>query len=123
MTTVAIMQPYFYPYAGYFRLFARADLFVVYDCVQFPRRGWVHRNRLTGADGQLQWLTLLLQQGVQHGQQKSRCLAAAGLARNHQVGKTAALAQTLHGLGDGGCLHRGGLGKPEVCHCLEEFGG
>lgn len=60
MTTVAIMQPYFYPYAGYFRLFSRADLFVVYDCVQFPRRGWVHRNRLTGADGQLQWLTLRL---------------------------------------------------------------
>ncbi|MBC7781062.1 MAG: WbqC family protein [Proteobacteria bacterium] len=60
MTTVAIMQPYFYPYAGYFRLFARADLFVVYDCVQFPRRGWVHRNRLTAADGTLQWLTLHL---------------------------------------------------------------
>jgi hypothetical protein len=60
MTTVAIMQPYFYPYAGYFRLFSRADLFVLYDCVQFPRRGWVHRNRLTGADGQLQWLTLRL---------------------------------------------------------------
>jgi hypothetical protein len=58
VTTVAIMQPYFYPYAGYFRLFSRADLFVIYDCVQFPRRGWVHRNRLSGADGQLQWLTL-----------------------------------------------------------------
>jgi len=60
VTTIAIMQPYFYPYAGYFRLFSRADLFVVYDCVQFPRRGWVHRNRLTGADGTLQWLTLRL---------------------------------------------------------------
>ncbi len=60
MTTIAIMQPYFYPYAGYFRLFSRADLFVIYDCVQFPRRGWVHRNRLTAADGSLQWLTLRL---------------------------------------------------------------
>ena len=65
MTTVAIMQPYFYPYAGYFRLFSRADLFVLYDCVQFPRRGWVHRNRLTGADGQLQWLTLRLVHAAQ----------------------------------------------------------
>jgi hypothetical protein len=65
MTTVAIMQPYFYPYAGYFRLFSRADLFVVYDCVQFPRRGWVHRNRLTGADGQLRWLTLRLVHAAQ----------------------------------------------------------
>ena len=55
------MQPYFMPYAGYLRLFAAADLFVVYDCVQFPRRGWVHRNRLADAKGELQWLTLPLQ--------------------------------------------------------------
>lgn len=54
------MQPYFMPYAGYFRLFAQADVFVVYDCVQFPRRGWVHRNRLPDANGQLQWITLPL---------------------------------------------------------------
>lgn len=58
--TVAIMQPYFVPYAGYFRLLAAADLFVIYDCVQFPRRGWVHRNRLLDAAGELQWLTLPL---------------------------------------------------------------
>ena len=58
--TVAIMQPYFFPYAGYFRLLAASDLFVVYDCVQFPRRGWVHRNRLPDAQGVPQWLTLPL---------------------------------------------------------------
>jgi hypothetical protein len=57
---VAIMQPYFAPYAGYFRLFAATELFVIYDCVQFPRRGWVHRNRLPGSDGILRWLTLPL---------------------------------------------------------------
>lgn len=58
--TVAIMQPYFLPYAGYFRLLAQADLFVVYDCVQFPRRGWVHRNQLIDRAGQERWLTLPL---------------------------------------------------------------
>jgi hypothetical protein len=58
--TVAIMQPYFIPYAGYFRLFAASDLFVIYDCVQFPRRGWVHRNRLPDASGTDRWLTLPL---------------------------------------------------------------
>jgi hypothetical protein len=57
---VAIMQPYFLPYAGYFRLFAATDLFVIYDCVQFPRRGWVHRNRLVDASGKEHWLTLPL---------------------------------------------------------------
>jgi hypothetical protein len=59
--TVAIMQPYFLPYAGYFRLFAASDLFVIYDCVQFPRRGWVHRNQLPDGAGQQRWLTLRLE--------------------------------------------------------------
>lgn len=58
--TVAIMQPYFVPYAGYFRLFAASDLFVIYDCVQFPRRGWVHRNRMPDGTGTDRWLTLPL---------------------------------------------------------------
>jgi hypothetical protein len=62
---VAIMQPYFLPYAGYFRLFAATDLFVVYDCVQFPRRGWVHRNRLVDASGKERWLTLPLAKAPQ----------------------------------------------------------
>lgn len=58
--TVAVMQPYFAPYLGYWRLLAGVDLFVIYDCVQFPRRGWVHRNRLAKANGELDWLTLPL---------------------------------------------------------------
>jgi hypothetical protein len=57
------MQPYFMPYAGYFRLFAAADVFVALDCVQFPRRGWVHRNRFTDQNGELQWLTVPLKKG------------------------------------------------------------
>ena len=57
---VAVMQPYFAPYAGYYRLLAAADVFVIFDCVQFPRRGWVHRNRLPDAKGEAAWLTLPL---------------------------------------------------------------
>ena len=64
-STVAIMQPYFVPYAGYFRLIAAADLFVIYDCVQFPRRGWVHRNRLVDHSGNERWLTLPLVRAAQ----------------------------------------------------------
>jgi hypothetical protein len=59
------MQPYFFPYAGYFRLFAASDLFVIYDCVQFPRRGWVHRNVLPDASGTERWLTLPLEKAPQ----------------------------------------------------------
>jgi hypothetical protein len=57
---VAVMQPYFAPYLGYYRLLAEADVFVLFDCVQFPRRGWVHRNRLLDASGEARWLTLPL---------------------------------------------------------------
>jgi hypothetical protein len=68
MQRVAIMQPYFFPYAGYYRLFAAADVFIVLDSVQFPRRGWVHRNRLRRADGELDWLTLPLSKAPQSAQ-------------------------------------------------------
>lgn len=62
---IAIMQPYFLPYAGYFRLFSHTDLFVVYDCVQFIRRGWIHRNRLPNNVDELDWLTLPLAKAPQ----------------------------------------------------------
>jgi hypothetical protein len=57
---VAVMQPYFFPYAGYFRLLAVVDEFVVFDCVQFPRRGRVHRTEVPGPSGGVEWLTLPL---------------------------------------------------------------
>ena len=60
MTTVAVMQPYFMPYAGYFRLFAAADVFVLFYSDQYPRRGWEQRNRFATAAGHLDWLTLPL---------------------------------------------------------------
>ena len=43
---LAVMQPYFFPYIGYFQLMAAADRFLLYDNLNFIRRGWVHRNRI-----------------------------------------------------------------------------
>lgn len=43
---LAVMQPYFLPYAGYFMLLAAVDRFVAFDDVQHIARGWVNRNRL-----------------------------------------------------------------------------
>lgn len=57
---VAVMQPYFYPYMGYFRLIAAVDVFVLFDCVQFPRRGRVHRSEVPDVRGGSSWLTLPL---------------------------------------------------------------
>lgn len=63
--TIAVMQPYFIPYTGYFRLLSRADTFVIYDCVQYQRRGWLHRNKLLNHKDKPQWLTLPLEKGPQ----------------------------------------------------------
>jgi hypothetical protein len=43
---LAVMQPYFLPYIGYWQLIAAVDRFVVLDDVAFIHRGWIHRNRI-----------------------------------------------------------------------------
>lgn len=43
---LAIMQPYFFPYVGYFQLIAAVDLFIVYDNVKYTKKGWINRNRM-----------------------------------------------------------------------------
>lgn len=57
---VAVMQPYFFPYAGYFRLFCGLDEFIIFDSVQFPKGGRVHRSQVPGPSGAIEWLTLPL---------------------------------------------------------------
>ncbi len=44
--SVAIMQPYFLPYIGYFQLIAAVDLFIVYDNIKYTKKGWINRNRM-----------------------------------------------------------------------------
>src|SRR5258706_4590191 len=43
---VAIMQPYFFPFIGYFQLLKAVDVFVFYDDVNFIKKGWINRNRI-----------------------------------------------------------------------------
>ena len=49
---LAIMQPYFLPYIGYFQLIASVDKFVIYDNIKYTKKGWINRNRMlqNGAD-------------------------------------------------------------------------
>jgi hypothetical protein len=58
--TVAVMQPYFFPYVGYFQLIAQSDVFVLYDDVQYRKGGWINRNRIL-LNGRGLWLTLPVQ--------------------------------------------------------------
>jgi hypothetical protein len=43
---IAIMQPYLFPYIGYFQLIYAVDKFVFLDDVNFIKRGWINRNRI-----------------------------------------------------------------------------
>lgn len=40
------MQPYIFPYFGYFQLIKSVDIFVIYDDVNFIKQGWINRNRI-----------------------------------------------------------------------------
>ena len=42
---IGIMQPYFWPYLGYFQLISSVDKFVIYDNIQYTKKGWFNRNR------------------------------------------------------------------------------
>lgn len=44
--TLAIMQPYLFPYIGYWQLINAVDTFVIYDNIQFSKKGWFHRNNI-----------------------------------------------------------------------------
>ena len=43
---LAVMQPYLFPYIGYFQLMNAVDEFVVYDNIEFSKKGWINRNRI-----------------------------------------------------------------------------
>lgn len=47
---VAIMQPYFFPYIGYWQLMAKVDLWVFFEDCQFHKRSWMTRNRILHPD-------------------------------------------------------------------------
>ena len=43
---LAVMQPYLFPYLGYYQLIDAVDRFAVFDDVHFIKRGWINRNRI-----------------------------------------------------------------------------
>jgi hypothetical protein len=61
MTTVSVLQPSYLPWLGFFEQMRVADVFVLYDDVQFDKHGWRNRNRIKCTHG-LQWLTVPVQQ-------------------------------------------------------------
>lgn len=55
---LAIMQPYFFPYLGYFSLIKNTDHFVFFDTPQYIRKGWINRNRIIGGGEKTVYITV-----------------------------------------------------------------
>ena len=43
---IAVMQPYFFPYIGYWQLINSVDIFIIYDDVNFIKKGYINRNNI-----------------------------------------------------------------------------
>ncbi len=55
--SLAIMQPYFLPYLGYWQLIGAVDTFLIYDDVNFIKSGWINRNRIL-INGEPRYITI-----------------------------------------------------------------
>jgi len=55
---LGLMQPYFFPYLGYFDLIYQSDRFIIFDTAQYIRRGWVNRNRVLHQQQGWQYITV-----------------------------------------------------------------
>lgn len=58
---IAIMQPYLFPYIGYFSLIKNTDYFVFFDTPQYIRKGWINRNRILSTNGDVTYFTVPIQ--------------------------------------------------------------
>ncbi len=74
MKRIAIMQPYIFPYIGYFQLINAVDEFVIYDNIQFTKKGWINRNRIL-VNGTDDYITFPLKKDSDYLQIKDRFLA------------------------------------------------
>ena len=58
---LAIMQPYFFPYIGYWQLIHAVDRFMIHDNLNYIRHGWINRNRIL-INGEPAYITVPLHQ-------------------------------------------------------------
>lgn len=73
--TLAIFQPYFLPYIGYWQLLAMVDCFVVYDNIEYTKKGWINRNRYLKG-GAAEYFTVPLKKGSDFLTVAERAIAA-----------------------------------------------
>lgn len=63
---IAIMQPYFFPYLGYWQLIGAVDIYVVFDDVNYIKRGWINRNKIRLSSGKESYIRLPISKASQN---------------------------------------------------------
>jgi len=71
---LGIMQPYFLPYIGYFQLMNAVDEFVVYDNIEYTKKGWINRNRIL-VNGKDNYITIPIKKDSDYVKVVDRYLA------------------------------------------------
>lgn len=82
---IAIMQPYFLPYIGYFQLIKSVDLFVLYDEVQYTKKGWINRNRFLNQNNEPEYFSLPLKKDSDYLNVNQRYLSEDFLTLNNKT--------------------------------------
>jgi len=78
---IAIMQPYLFPYLGYFQLINAVDVFVFLDDVQFIKKGWINRNKIL-IKNEPQLFTLSIKKDSSKKLINERCYASESFEEN-----------------------------------------
>lgn len=125
-TTAGIMQPYLFPYIGYYQLMAAVDCFVILDDVHYIMRGWINRNRIL-CGGRDKYFTLPLE-----GASLNRLISELSLHEPekgkrqilNQIGayyRKAPYYQEVHPLLEEIILHPGDRLVPYLTHSLRRM--
>lgn len=92
--TIAIMQPYLFPYLGYFQLIRAVDEFWLLDTAQFIRRGWMNRNCLE-VNGQRKLFTIPVERRPRSEPIANQSFAPKAARECEKIAKTLRLAYAV----------------------------
>ncbi len=81
---IAIMQPYFLPYIGYFQLINAVDEFVLYDNIEYTKKGWINRNRIL-VNGKDEYISIPLKKDSDYLHVNQRFLSETSLEEMKKI--------------------------------------
>ena len=81
---VAIMQPYFLAYIGYYQLIHSVDKFVIYDNIKYTKKGWFNKNRIL-TNGKDKLFTIPLKSDSEYLHVNERFIADSYNKERHKI--------------------------------------